>query len=208
MWTDVFLGAFLVGLCATLGMLVLGGAGHTLHGGHVHAHGGHGHGHGHGHAQAADPTFGGVLLGALVGLLNVTAWLAALMAGGAAGYVTLRLGRSHTVVILVALAFAVLGAFCVSLAIRLLSRAEAGVVTGVDPTGTTARVIAAIAPGAIGEIVFTQSGTRRAMPARLDDGTARIERDGEVVIMRVERGVAYVRSASALYDPADPQNQK
>jgi hypothetical protein len=44
----------------------------------------------------------------------------------------------------------------------------------------------------IGEIIFSQTGARRASAARSDDGHA-IERGVEVVVIRYERGVAYVR---------------
>jgi membrane protein implicated in regulation of membrane protease activity len=44
----------------------------------------------------------------------------------------------------------------------------------------------------IGEIIFSQTGARRASAARSEDGHA-IERGTEVVVIRYERGIAYVR---------------
>jgi hypothetical protein len=44
----------------------------------------------------------------------------------------------------------------------------------------------------IGEIIFSQTGARRAAAARSEDGHA-IERGVEVVVIRYERGIAYVR---------------
>jgi hypothetical protein len=44
----------------------------------------------------------------------------------------------------------------------------------------------------IGEIIFSQTGARRAAAARSEDGLA-IERGTEVVVIRYERGIAYVR---------------
>lgn len=59
--------------------------------------------------------------------------------------------------------------------------------------GTLARVSDEVrAPAGIGEILFSQAGTRRSAPARSEDG-GRIARDTEVVVLRYERGVAYVR---------------
>ena len=59
--------------------------------------------------------------------------------------------------------------------------------------GTLARVSDEVrAPAGIGEILFSQAGTRRSSPARSEDGS-RIARDTEVVVLRYERGVAYVR---------------
>jgi membrane protein implicated in regulation of membrane protease activity len=43
-----------------------------------------------------------------------------------------------------------------------------------------------------GEIIFSQTGARRASAARSEDGLA-IERGTEVVVIRYERGIAYVR---------------
>ena len=49
----------------------------------------------------------------------------------------------------------------------------------------------------IGEILFTQTGVRRAAPARSEDGI-HIPRGTEVVVLRYERGIAYVRPLNEL----------
>jgi membrane protein implicated in regulation of membrane protease activity len=46
--------------------------------------------------------------------------------------------------------------------------------------------------GGIGEILFSQTGARRCSAARSEDGRS-IDRGTEVVVIRYERGVAYVR---------------
>jgi len=46
--------------------------------------------------------------------------------------------------------------------------------------------------GGLGEILFSQTGARRCSAARSEDGRS-IERGTEVVVIRYERGVAYVR---------------
>jgi membrane protein implicated in regulation of membrane protease activity len=46
--------------------------------------------------------------------------------------------------------------------------------------------------GGIGEIIFSQTGARRSTAARSEDGTP-IQRGAEVVVIRYERGIAYVR---------------
>jgi hypothetical protein len=62
-----------------------------------------------------------------------------------------------------------------------------------DMTGVLARVSDSIRDSnSTGEIIFSQTGARRAAPARSEDGTA-IQRDTEVVVIRYERGIAYVR---------------
>ncbi len=43
-----------------------------------------------------------------------------------------------------------------------------------------------------GEIIYSQTGARRAAAARSEDGSL-IERGTEVIVIRYERGIAYVR---------------
>ena len=55
------------------------------------------------------------------------------------------------------------------------------------------RVSGTIRGEGTGEILFSQNGARRFSPARSENGEP-IARDTEVVVMRYERGVAFVRS--------------
>jgi hypothetical protein len=57
--------------------------------------------------------------------------------------------------------------------------------------GTVAKVNSPIREGGTGEIVFSQAGVRRCAGARREDGQA-LEKGREVVIARVEKGIAYV----------------
>jgi membrane protein implicated in regulation of membrane protease activity len=61
-----------------------------------------------------------------------------------------------------------------------------------EMTGVIGRVSGTIRPDGIGEILYSQNGSRRSSPARSDTGEP-IARDMEVVVMRYERGIAYVR---------------
>lgn len=62
-----------------------------------------------------------------------------------------------------------------------------------EMAGVLASVSDTIRDGSgIGEIIFSQTGARRAAAARSEDGHA-IERGTEVVVIRYERGIAYVR---------------
>jgi hypothetical protein len=62
-----------------------------------------------------------------------------------------------------------------------------------EMAGVLAQVSNSIRDGnGIGEIIFSQAGARRAAAARSEDGSA-IERGAEVVVIRYDRGVAYVR---------------
>jgi membrane protein implicated in regulation of membrane protease activity len=69
-----------------------------------------------------------------------------------------------------------------------------------EMTGVLAHVSDAIRESdSIGEIIFSQTGARHASAARSDDGHA-IERGVEVVVVRYERGIAYVRRWEDLTD--------
>jgi hypothetical protein len=61
-----------------------------------------------------------------------------------------------------------------------------------DMLGMLGRVSSPIREGGTGEILFSQNGSRRFAPARSDAGVA-IPRDIEVVVMRYEQGIAFVR---------------
>jgi membrane protein implicated in regulation of membrane protease activity len=52
-----------------------------------------------------------------------------------------------------------------------------------------------------GEVIYTQQGTRRSCGARSEDGRP-IERGTEVVVMRYEKGIAYVRRFEELHAEA------
>jgi hypothetical protein len=67
-------------------------------------------------------------------------------------------------------------------------------------TGVLARVSSPIREGGTGEIAYSQGGAHRAAAARSDAGVP-IARDVEVVVLRYERGIAYVRAWSELEGP-------
>jgi hypothetical protein len=60
-------------------------------------------------------------------------------------------------------------------------------------TGVVGRLTSPLTPGGTGEIIYTQLGARRSAPARSEDGKT-IDRGSEVVVLRYERGIAYVRA--------------
>lgn len=59
--------------------------------------------------------------------------------------------------------------------------------------GTLAKVTSAIRPGGAGEIVYVQGGTRKTAGARSDEDAAH-PFGQEVVIVRYEKGLTYVRA--------------
>jgi hypothetical protein len=84
----------------------------------------------------------------------------------------------------------------------LLPRERILSVEETDMIGVLAHVSGSIRNGGgIGEILFSQTGARRCSAARSEDGRS-IERGAEVVVMRYERGVAYVRRFEELADGA------
>jgi hypothetical protein len=58
--------------------------------------------------------------------------------------------------------------------------------------GVLGRVTSTIREDGVGEIIYSQQGTRRGIGARSDTGRP-ISKDVEVVVTRYERGIAYVR---------------
>jgi membrane-bound ClpP family serine protease len=61
-----------------------------------------------------------------------------------------------------------------------------------EMAGVVARVSDQIRAGGTGEILFSQMGARKSAAARSEDGSP-IARDAEVLVLRYERGIAYVR---------------
>jgi hypothetical protein len=66
-----------------------------------------------------------------------------------------------------------------------------------DLPGTPARVVSPIRAGGVGEVVYTKGGSRFTAGARSVDDAA-IAKGAEVVILRYERGLAYVQDVNAL----------
>lgn len=189
------------GITLTLSLLTFfGGFGH-LHVGHFHGahlHSGHGHaGHVHTHGARA----GGH--DATISPLNGFTLMAFLCWFGGTGYL---LRRFTGVLGLGVFSIAVLSGFAGAAVIfwflaRVLLPSERVLTTEeTEMTGVLARVSSPIREGGTGEIAYSQGGARRAAAARSDAG-APIARDVEVVVLRYERGIAYVRPWSELEGP-------
>jgi membrane protein implicated in regulation of membrane protease activity len=62
-----------------------------------------------------------------------------------------------------------------------------------EMVGTLGRISSPVREnGGTGELIYSQNGTRRSCGARSEEG-ARLERGTEVVVMRYEKGIAWVR---------------
>jgi hypothetical protein len=178
----LYLICFVLGLVLTL-LAAFSGLGH-VHIGHLHFHT-----HLHAKPAAHVSAFNGFTLPAFL------CWF------GAAGYLLDRYSSMLSPLILLAsVAAGLLGASVLYIALFkvLLPRERVLLPEDTRMEGTLARVSGAIrSADATGEILFTQTGARRASAARSEDG-APIPRGTEVVVLRYERGIAYIRPLHEL----------
>jgi len=183
-------------ICFGLGLVlsvisVLGGFTH-LHLGHLHI----------GHSPLAHHGTGAHSSGSHgLSAVNGFTFTAFLCWFGGAGYLLHRYGIFVApVVLLLSILSGVLGAALLwAILFKLLIPRER-VLNSEDTemTGVLAKVSDSIrSNGGIGEILFLQTGARRCSAARSDDGRT-IERGTEVVVIRYERGIAYVRPWAEL----------
>jgi membrane protein implicated in regulation of membrane protease activity len=182
-----FLGCFAFGLVFTVASFLLGafGGGHGLHipgldGLLGHADAG-GHAAGDQHGSGISP-------------FNLSTISAFLTWFGGAGYLLERYSSlTGTLIVALSTASGLVGGGIIFVT---LTRYVTPRLTEMRPedyqvAGTAARVSSPIRAGGTGEIVYTLAGTRRSDGARSVSGEA-LERGAEVVILRVERGIAYV----------------
>jgi membrane-bound ClpP family serine protease len=185
-WEIFYLACFILGLVLCFVSFFTGGhthAGHFHFGGHAHVHVPHsGANAGHNSSSAVSPING----------FTVTAFLCWF---GGIGYLL----RTHTgliapLVLAVSALSGLAGGALIFwfLASVLLPREHALTAEETEITGVVGRVTGPLRPDGTGEIVYTQLGSRKSVPARAEDGAA-IERGSEVVVLRYERGIAYVR---------------
>jgi hypothetical protein len=183
-WSAFYLICFLVGFGMSA-LSLLSGSVH-LHVPHLHFdHGIHlGHMHGHGGGNDGASWFN---LGTLAAFL---AWF------GGTGYLLEHYYSVWFVVALVVSTLSGLGGASVVFwfLAKVLMRHEAAL----DPAdyemvGVLGKLSMPIRAGGIGELIFTQGGTRRVSGARAESGAA-IAKGAEVVVTRYDKGIAYVRA--------------
>ncbi|WP_263367924.1 hypothetical protein [Edaphobacter bradus] len=193
-WATIYLACFGVGLVLSV-LSFAGGFGH-LHIGHFHV------GHFHvGHARGFHAH------GSSVSWFNVFAVMAFLCWFGGAGYL---LTRRHTMLVPVVLLLAVASGLVAAAAISaflvkvLLPRERVLLPEDTEMRGVVARVSSTVRANGTGEILFSLNGTRRCAAARAADGQA-IERDAQVLVLRYEHGIAWVRRWTEMDDLDEPQ---
>jgi membrane protein implicated in regulation of membrane protease activity len=195
-WSDFYLICFALGFILSL-LSFLGSA--HLHLPHIDFHIG-----GHAHAPHAGGGAGEITL---INFGTVSAFLAWF---GGAGYL---LTRFYSFWFLIAFGLACLsglvGAALIFffLAKVLIQKDEELNPADYDMVGVLGTVSSGIRPSGTGELIFLQAGTRRATPARSEDGLE-IGKGTEVVVTRYERGIAYVRPWEELTNSPVLSEQK
>jgi membrane protein implicated in regulation of membrane protease activity len=193
--TTFYLICFTLGLSLTV-LSALGAFTH-LHIGHVHLHLHPGHGAGHTHVHVSGAHAAGK---ASVSPVNGFTLAAFLCWFGGCGYL---LARSHDFGMWVVLALATItgiagGALLFWFLVRVLLPHEKELTAAdTDILGILGLLTGPIREGGTGEIQFSQNGARRFAPARSEAGVA-LPRGIEVVVMRYEQGIAYVRPFDEL----------
>ena len=195
MLSNIFLGMFLFGLIFTIVSLALGHIG-GMEGPHIGGNGGVDVGHDTSHSA--------------LGVLNMPTILAFITWFGGAGYL-FRQALGVGVVGVLVLAF-ISGLVGGGVMFLLLSKVLWPMMTkpmeraDYALPGTPARVVSPIRKGGVGEIVYTKAGSRFTSGARSADGSA-IQRGAEVVILRYERGLAYVQDVNTLLDGLNTERE-
>ena len=196
--TSFFIGCFAFGLLFTVATFLLGGFGganshgtaHGLIGGLTGSHGSHASTHATGHGANHVSPFSLSTLSAFL------TWF------GGAGYLLTR--YSPLAALGVAVAALICGVIGAGIFFTAIARVIVPRLTVLNPDdfrmqGAIARVTSTIAPGGIGEIVYTLGGTRHADGARSESGV-QIDRGTQVVILRIEKGIAYVEPWATFAD--------
>ena len=181
----IYLVCFIVGLVLSV-LSVLGGFAH-LHIGRLHlGHATHAHTHSGTHGLSSVNGF------------TITAFLCWF---GGVGYLLDRYSIFIApLILLLSILSGLIGAALLwAVLFKLLLPHERELTTEeTEMSGVVAHVSDSIRDnGGIGEIIFSQTGARRSTAARSEDGSP-IQRGAEVVVIRYERGVAYVRRFDEL----------
>jgi len=175
-WETLYLLCFLVGFFLSVAAF-LAGALHMPHmHGHVHAH--------------------GVKIGKTgVSRFNFATFSAFLAWFGGTGYLLERYSAIWVYLGLLISAIAGLaGASVVLWFLKKLNEREKPLdPADYDMVGVFGTITSPIRAGGTGELIYQRDGSRKAAPARSEDGAA-IARETEVIVTRYEKGVAYVRS--------------
>ena len=185
MFDAILVGGFLFGILFTVGSVLLGFA--DLGGdGDV----GHDFDHGFDHGGHAFHLFN---VSSILAFITWFSGVTYLLRNG----LNLILGLA----VIVGLLFGVAGAWAISWFLYSFLRKNSPELNprDWDEVGQIGRVTSTIFPSGYGEVVYERHGTRHAIPARTKDGVG-IEREIEVVILDIQKGVAIVQPWAELMD--------
>jgi membrane protein implicated in regulation of membrane protease activity len=193
--SSLFIGCFAFGLLFSILTFLLGAFGGT--GSHGLAHGwwsglAGSHGSAHVHPQSTNS----------VSPFSLSTLSAFLTWFGGAGYLLTRYSPLAALgVTVAAFVCGLLGGVLFFIAVARMIVPRLTVLNPEDfrVQGAVARVTSTIRPGRIGEIVYTLGGTRHADGARSASDES-IERGTQVVILRMEKGIAYVEPWARFAD--------
>ena len=215
--SNLFMFVFLFGLVFTMASLVLGfvggvgGHGHHIGGGHdidIHINGHHVNMGGHEGVHGGHGDHG---IHDGPGILNMPTLMAFLTWFGGAGYIFRQsMGWNGYIAGGLALASGLLGGgIMFVLLARVLWPMMSKPMTSADYSkpGTPARVVSSIREGGVGEIVYSRSGSRFTSGAKSANGQA-IPKGAEVVILRYEKGLAYVQDVSTLLQDVGTEQEQ
>jgi membrane protein implicated in regulation of membrane protease activity len=186
-WESFYLGVFLFGLVLTLVSLFAGHVHLPLHLPHalhaLHLPGGAGH----------------------IGPINTTTLVVFMTWFGATGYLVTHY---HSAAAGLALTAAIIAGFIgatlmyVSVIRTFMLHERSLREEDFDMTGVLGHISSPVREnGGTGELIYTQQGTRRSCGARTEDGQ-RLERGTEVVVLKYEKGIAWVRPWDDLHKEA------
>jgi membrane protein implicated in regulation of membrane protease activity len=183
-WEAIYLTCFVVGLVLSL-LAFFSGFGH-LHIGHFRMHAAHHHGaglrSGPRHAAQASPLNGFTVVAFLC-------WF------GGTGYLLHHGSAFSNAMVLLLSALSGLAAASVVfwfLSRVLLAKEKTLEAADTDIVGVVGKLSGGISSNGVGEMLYSQNGSRWSAVVRSEDGAA-IERGAEVIVMRRAKGVAYVR---------------
>lgn len=181
----ILVGGFLFGVLFILGSILLGFAdlGGDADTGHDLDHGVDANGH-------------------MFHLFNVSSILAFITWFSGITYVVRNgLGWFLGIAIVIGLIFGVAGAYAITWFLYSFLRKNSPELNPADwdQVGQIGKVTGTIFEEGVGEIVFERYGSRHSIPARTKDGVG-IERETEVVILDIQKGVAVVQPWAELLD--------
>ena len=201
-WSDFYLICFAVGFCFSFFSFIFGGRVGRLHLPHFHGHIGHVPSvHGPAAGGHAPATHGaGGARGASISPFNPPSIAAFLAWFGGTGYLLTRFSAIWVGFgLMLSVVAGIIGGGIIFLFLSkfLLAHEEYLDPADFEMVGVLGKLSMPIREGGTGELIYSQMGTRRVCGARSEDGSS-IPKGTDVVVMRYEKGIAYVRLWSEM----------